>query len=153
MSLHTADVLRWREELGEPAASPESRTYRDRVLAIYQAYAPARAALADGALQAYRGREERLIRTLVRKYGPEPPTPSAAAHAAAAYAVAPVTTPPATVAAADIAARRWRPMFAALGVVLFLFAVTTVLSVPKVAATANGAPSTRGVDFEFELAT
>lgn len=49
-----------------------SRSYRDRVIAIYEAYAPEKLPTVDNALKKYDGHEEALIETLVQRYGPEP---------------------------------------------------------------------------------
>jgi len=52
-------------------------TYHERVLAMYAAYAPAKAtdAHVESALAKYVGNEERMLRKLVKKYGPEPLLP------------------------------------------------------------------------------
>ncbi|KEG15425.1 hypothetical protein DQ04_00081240 [Trypanosoma grayi] len=47
-------------------------SYRTRLLALYEAYAPARTGNVDAQLEKYRGREEELIAAVVKKYGPEP---------------------------------------------------------------------------------
>jgi hypothetical protein len=59
--------------------APATLSYRQRVLAIYQKYVPARVDAVDSTLAKYAGRENELIEALVAKYGPElapEPTPT-----------------------------------------------------------------------------
>ncbi len=51
--------------------SPGS-SYRDRILRLYERYAPEKACNLDTVIALNAGREEILIRALVAKYGPEP---------------------------------------------------------------------------------
>jgi hypothetical protein len=84
---------------GEPAAA---RTHRERVKAMYDQYDPDKSATVDATLAKYVGKEEQLIKALVKKYGPEPEgAPSAAASPAAspAKAAPPVATTAAVAAA------------------------------------------------------
>ncbi|EAN94217.1 hypothetical protein, conserved [Trypanosoma cruzi] len=46
--------------------------YRDRVIALYQCYAPEKMAGVDAQLSKYEGREEEFIQAIINKYGPEP---------------------------------------------------------------------------------
>ncbi|CUG88272.1 Hypothetical protein, putative [Bodo saltans] len=78
----------------EPTTAPSSGgNYRARLVALYEAYAPAKLNSIDGALEKYKGSEDALIEALVMKYGPEPSaaaavnsTPTAASPSAAAAA-------------------------------------------------------------------
>ncbi|ESS68062.1 hypothetical protein TCDM_03230 [Trypanosoma cruzi Dm28c] len=46
--------------------------YRSRMIAIYQKYEPSKVGTVDASLQKFKGKEEAVIRQLVKKYGPEP---------------------------------------------------------------------------------
>ena len=61
----------------KPAASNQ-RSYRDRVVAIYTKYKPAKLGSVDKNLEQYKGQEEALIEVLVKKFGPEPEAEAAA---------------------------------------------------------------------------
>ncbi|KPA80045.1 hypothetical protein ABB37_05062 [Leptomonas pyrrhocoris] len=52
-------------------------SYRDRLIAIYSTYEPEKLSKVDGTLKRYAGREEEVIQQLLKKYGPEPPVPTA----------------------------------------------------------------------------
>ncbi|RNF24074.1 uncharacterized protein Tco025E_02593 [Trypanosoma conorhini] len=54
-------------------ASNDAPSYHDRLLAIYQTYAPSKVRTVRATLEKFKGREEAVIRQLVKKYGPEPP--------------------------------------------------------------------------------
>ncbi|ORC89073.1 uncharacterized protein TM35_000142840 [Trypanosoma theileri] len=58
------------KETSTPTDSPSS--YRARLVALYEMYAPAKVSLVDTQLEKYHGQEEALIAALVNKYGPEP---------------------------------------------------------------------------------
>ena len=47
-------------------------SYKDRVTAMYQQYAPEKLAQLDTVMGKYAGNEQSLIDALVTKYGPEP---------------------------------------------------------------------------------
>ena len=47
-------------------------SYRQRVEALYKQYDPAKIGQTDAMLAKYKGKEEAVIRALVKKYGPEP---------------------------------------------------------------------------------
>ncbi|KEG11642.1 hypothetical protein DQ04_02411070 [Trypanosoma grayi] len=48
-------------------------SYRDRLIAIYRKYEPSKLGTVSGTLQKFQGKEEAVIRQLIKKYGPEPP--------------------------------------------------------------------------------
>eukprot|EP01062_Namystynia_karyoxenos_P077127 TRINITY_DN76_c0_g2_i1.p1 TRINITY_DN76_c0_g2~~TRINITY_DN76_c0_g2_i1.p1 ORF type:complete len:539 (+),score=174.10 TRINITY_DN76_c0_g2_i1:69-1619(+) len=52
-----------------------SDAYRKRLWRFYNRYCPAKIGSVDSVLSKYSGREESLFRSLVAKYGPEPPAP------------------------------------------------------------------------------
>jgi hypothetical protein len=64
-----------------PAAAkpktPRALTFRDRMIAMYEAYEPAKSGTVDSTLEKYKGKEEAVIKKLVEKYGPEPQQPAA----------------------------------------------------------------------------
>ena len=55
-----------------PAVPPTTSSFKERVIAIFNAHAPAKVGTTDSLLQKYAGNEEGLIEALVSKYGPEP---------------------------------------------------------------------------------
>ena len=76
--------------VGATAATP--RSYKDRVVAIYQKYEPAKVGQADATLEKFKGKEEQVIAALVKKYGPEPPPPAAHESASSPAPAAPAPT-------------------------------------------------------------
>ncbi|CAD2214235.1 hypothetical protein AGDE_14904 [Angomonas deanei] len=50
----------------------EAYTYHDRLRAIYTVHDPPKVSAVDGTLKKYKGKEEAVIRQLVKKYGSEP---------------------------------------------------------------------------------
>ncbi|CUG89084.1 Hypothetical protein, putative [Bodo saltans] len=75
---------------GKPK-TPRALTFRDRMIAMYEAYEPSKAGTVDSTLEKYRGKEEAVIKKLVEKYGPEPPQ-SVAPDAPPVAAVTPVAS-------------------------------------------------------------
>lgn len=67
--------------MADPAAKAKHDEYRRRVVAVYQAYAPAKLGGVDRVLEKYAGQEETLMAWLVSNYGPEPTTAPPAATA------------------------------------------------------------------------
>jgi hypothetical protein len=61
----------------EPAAGG-ALSHRDRLVAMYQKYAPQRLSTVDSTLAKYQGSEDQVIGALVAKYGPEPDAAEAA---------------------------------------------------------------------------
>ena len=51
---------------------PAKPSYRDRMVAIYEKYEPAKVSTVDSTLEKFKGKEEAVIKKLVEKYGPEP---------------------------------------------------------------------------------
>ncbi|SYZ69956.1 hypothetical_protein [Leishmania braziliensis MHOM/BR/75/M2904] len=49
-----------------------SGSYRERLVALYHAYNPAKLHTVEGTLKKFSGKEEVAIQQLVRRYGPEP---------------------------------------------------------------------------------
>ncbi|KAF8291128.1 hypothetical protein TcYC6_0125520 [Trypanosoma cruzi] len=56
----------------ESSSEPAEKSYRSRMIAIYQKYEPSKVGTVDASLQKFKGKEEAVIRQLVKKYGPEP---------------------------------------------------------------------------------
>ncbi|ORC84127.1 uncharacterized protein TM35_000491330 [Trypanosoma theileri] len=54
------------------SASGVSMSFKDRLTAFYEKYAPNKVAQVDAQLEKYKGQEEDLLAALVQKYGPEP---------------------------------------------------------------------------------
>lgn len=64
-------------EPSPPAQSgPSARSFRDRMIAVYELYEPSKVSTVDATLAKYKGKEEAVIKKLIEKYGPEPATPS-----------------------------------------------------------------------------
>ncbi|KPI84072.1 hypothetical protein ABL78_6875 [Leptomonas seymouri] len=63
-------------------------TYRDRLTAMYATYDPSKICLVDGTLKRYSGREEAVLKQLVKVYGPEPSPEKVAAAKEAAMSLA-----------------------------------------------------------------
>ena len=61
-----------RSEVASPRVQ---RSYKERIVAIFQQYDPAKVGQADALLKKHAGKEESVIAQLVRKYGPEPAVP------------------------------------------------------------------------------
>ena len=82
-------------------AAPAPMSLRDRMVALYNHYDPAKASSVDALLAKYKGKEEQILAKMVDKYGPEPPAPSAQPAAAepkpaTPTAAAPASTPAST---------------------------------------------------------
>ncbi|EKF30228.1 hypothetical protein MOQ_005969 [Trypanosoma cruzi marinkellei] len=60
------------DENGNKTGNKEKISYRDRVVALYNLYAPNKLDKVDAQLEKYRGHEEEFIAALEQKYGPEP---------------------------------------------------------------------------------
>jgi hypothetical protein len=78
----------------EPAA-PAERSYKDRVVAIFEAYDPGKVGQAGALLEKHKGKEEQVISSLVKKYGPEPAPKAATPRPAAPPPPAPAPEKPA----------------------------------------------------------
>ena len=58
-----------------PAATASTNPYEARLIRFYQKYQPDKLNNVAKALETFKGREEAMFETLVKKYGPEPPQP------------------------------------------------------------------------------
>jgi hypothetical protein len=89
-----------------------SDDYKARLLRILQQYEPGQLGQADKMLEKYKGKEEAMIKALVKKYGPEPPGGGAVASEAKkppelAAAASPVVTIPAVSQGSPAATVDW----------------------------------------------
>lgn len=86
----TGAIVMLKSMAGSPASTPRESsaaktprqlTYRERMVALYEAYDPSKVGSVDATLEKYKGKEEAVIKKLVEKYGPEPSSQSAAEEA------------------------------------------------------------------------
>ena len=74
---------------------------KPRLVRLLQKYEPTKVGTADKMLEQYKGKEEAMMKALVKKYGPEPEAPDGAASPSAA-AAAPAAAPKPAAAAAPV---------------------------------------------------
>ncbi|EAN94518.1 hypothetical protein C3747_189g61 [Trypanosoma cruzi] len=82
-------------ESATPTTMDRMSSYRDRLVAFYEKYAPRKVGQVDAQLEKYAGREEDFFAALVQKYGPEPGNAAGtpAASRGASPAVSELATP------------------------------------------------------------
>ena len=73
-----------------PSTAAPAPTHKQRVAALFRAYAPDKAGGVDALLAKHAGNEEKLVAALVAKFGPEPAPQPAAAAGTVAVAQGPV---------------------------------------------------------------